>query len=142
VRGVSTLAEKQLSGDNVGMNDEQPTAEQPIEAPPVEARRDEAQPVERQANDPRRRLRELLAIPDRERTDALWDELIALEIQLAPGNRAQSPQADVGRRQEPGQRQESGRRPEQQARRQEPTSGKRPGKRFFKKPKRGPSFPN
>lgn len=38
-------------------------------------------------SDPRRRLRELLAIPDRDRSDALWDELIELEIQLAPGNR-------------------------------------------------------
>jgi hypothetical protein len=124
------------------MDDKQPTAEQPIDAPPVEAQRTEVQPGERQPHDPRRRLRELLAIPDRDRTDALWDELIALEIQLAPGNRAQPPQADGGRRQEPGQRQEQGRRPEQQARRQEPGSGKRPGKRFFKKPKRGPSGPN
>jgi hypothetical protein len=38
--------------------------------------------------DPRRRLRELLAIPERDRTDAQWDEIVELEIQLAPGNRA------------------------------------------------------
>lgn len=38
--------------------------------------------------DPRRRIRELLAIPDRDRTDAEWDELNELEIQTAPGNRA------------------------------------------------------
>ena len=37
--------------------------------------------------DPRRRLRELLAIPERDRTDAQWDEINELEIQLAPGNR-------------------------------------------------------
>jgi len=37
--------------------------------------------------DPRRRLRELLTIPERDRTDAQWDEIIELEIQLAPGNR-------------------------------------------------------
>lgn len=37
--------------------------------------------------DPRRRLRELLAIPERDRTDAEWDEINELEIQLAPGNR-------------------------------------------------------
>lgn len=37
--------------------------------------------------DPRRRLRELLAIPERDRSDAQWDEIIELEIQLAPGNR-------------------------------------------------------
>lgn len=37
--------------------------------------------------DPRRRIRELLSIPDRDRTDAEWDELNELEIQTAPGNR-------------------------------------------------------
>lgn len=36
---------------------------------------------------PRRRMQQLLAIPDRDRTDAEWDELNELEIQLAPGNR-------------------------------------------------------
>lgn len=38
--------------------------------------------------DPRRRIRELLTIPDRDRTDAEWDELNELEIQTAPGNRS------------------------------------------------------
>ena len=43
-------------------------------------------------NDPqpidiRRRIRELLSIPDRDRTDAEWDELNELEIRTAPGNR-------------------------------------------------------
>lgn len=37
--------------------------------------------------DPRRRLRELLSVPERDRTDAQWDEINELEIQLAPGNR-------------------------------------------------------
>jgi len=124
------MAGKRSSEDNALMNDEKPIPELPIEAPPLEP----------QAQDPRRRLRELLAIPDRERTDAVWDEIIALEIELAPGNRATSPQADVGRRPEPGRRQESGRRPEQ-ARRQEPGSGAKPAKRFFKKHKRGPGTP-
>src|SRR5258706_9780879 len=36
---------------------------------------------------PRRRLQELLAIPDSQRTEAQWDELNELEIKLAPGNR-------------------------------------------------------
>ena len=40
-----------------------------------------------QPNDARRRLRELLSVPERERTDEQWDEIIELEIQLAPGNR-------------------------------------------------------
>jgi hypothetical protein len=37
--------------------------------------------------DPRRRLRELLSVPERDRTDPQWDEINELEIQLAPGNR-------------------------------------------------------
>jgi hypothetical protein len=41
-----------------------------------------------QPNDPRRRLRELLSIPERDRTEEQWDEIVELEIQLAPGNRA------------------------------------------------------
>lgn len=41
-----------------------------------------AQPI-----DTKRRLRELLSIPERDRTDEQWDEIIELEIQLAPGNR-------------------------------------------------------
>lgn len=40
--------------------------------------------------DTRRRLRELLSIPERDRSDEQWDEIIELEIQLAPGNRASS----------------------------------------------------
>lgn len=42
---------------------------------------------QQQGPSPRRRLQELLAIPDSQRTDAQWDELIELEIQMAPGNR-------------------------------------------------------
>ena len=38
----------------------------------------------------RRRLKELLAVPERDRTDAQWDELAELELQLAPGNRIES----------------------------------------------------
>jgi hypothetical protein len=37
--------------------------------------------------DSRRRLRELLSVPERDRSDEQWDEIIELEIQLAPGNR-------------------------------------------------------
>lgn len=45
-------------------------------------------PVQSQpAFDPRRRIRELMSIPERDRTDAEWDELNELEIQTAPGNR-------------------------------------------------------
>jgi hypothetical protein len=41
--------------------------------------------------DLRRRLRELLAVPERDRTDAQWDELIEIEVRLAPGNRLEAP---------------------------------------------------
>uniref|UniRef100_Q47A91 Uncharacterized protein n=1 Tax=Dechloromonas aromatica (strain RCB) TaxID=159087 RepID=Q47A91_DECAR len=59
------------------MNDTNP--ENPPENPPAVA-------VAPQV-DTRRRLRELLSVPERDRTDEQWDEIIELEIQLAPGNR-------------------------------------------------------
>ena len=37
------------------------------------------------------RLQELLAVPDRDRTEEEWDELIELEITLAPENRSNRP---------------------------------------------------
>ena len=58
------------------------TPENPPEDPPVVA-----QPAVAPPNDNRRRLRELLSIPERDRSDEQWDEIIELEIQLAPGNR-------------------------------------------------------
>jgi hypothetical protein len=36
---------------------------------------------------PRARLQQLLAVPERDRTDEQWDELNELEIMLASGNR-------------------------------------------------------
>ena len=47
----------------------------------------ESQPAPAPQFDARRRLRELLSTPERDRTDEQWDEIIELEIQLAPGNR-------------------------------------------------------
>jgi hypothetical protein len=42
-------------------------------------------------------MRELMSIPERDRTDAQWDELNELEIQFAPGNRATAgPAGPVG----------------------------------------------
>lgn len=127
------------------MNKEQSTPEQQTVVPAAEGQRAEAQPLESRAPeakpaDPRRRLRELLAIPDRDRSDAIWDEIIGLEIELAPANRAPPAQGDPGRRPEPGRRMEPGRRPEQ-GRRHDPASGAKPGKRFFRKPRRGPGGP-
>ena len=37
------------------------------------------------------RLRELLAIPERQRTEAQWDEINELEIMLTPANRVGAP---------------------------------------------------
>jgi hypothetical protein len=62
----------------------QPASEAAAPAPAPQA------PVPQQASqsfDPRRRLRELLSVPERDRTDPQWDEINELEIQLAPGNR-------------------------------------------------------
>jgi len=46
---------------------------------------------------PRRRLQELLAIPERQRTDAEWDEINELEIKLASANREDAPEQGVRR---------------------------------------------
>lgn len=133
------------SGDNTSMNEEQPidppqpvavVETAPSEQPPPGPVRNE--PL---APDPRRRLRELLVIPDHQRTDAIWDEIIELEITLAPGNRIQGApgvQQESGRRQGAGQGQ--GRRPEQ-PRRPDAIPGAKPAKRFFKKSKRPPGSP-
>lgn len=159
----------------------EPVPEAPVEAPPVSAvqQQEEAvitveveasRPAAPPLPDPRRRLRELLAIPDRERTDALWDELIELEIQLAPGNRALPPGTEPGRSpKQPARFANPGRRPEPSGPSRHnnrphgnaPGGGNgaahgapnangavpgtpgapRPGKRFFKKARRGPRPP-
>lgn len=117
-------------------------------------------------NDPqpidiRRRIRELLSIPDRDRTDAEWDELNELEIRTAPGNRDNGYPSDrpdgkrpgggfgqsrrqgphgkknVGPRPEPRQQMQENRpesvRPEGSAR---PEGQNRPPKRQHRRPKR------
>jgi hypothetical protein len=62
---------------------------------------------------PRRRLQALLAIPDSQRSEAEWDELVELEISLAPGNRADgAPRQDMPRQtQQPRQNNNPGRNP-------------------------------
>lgn len=69
---------------------------------------------------PRARLQALLAIPERQRTDAEWDELNELEIKLAAGNREGAPQQNPrgnapvqgGGQPRPGGGQNQGRRPQ------------------------------
>lgn len=53
-------------------------------------------PVPNPGLDARRRLRELLSVPERDRSDEQWDEIIELEIQLAPGNRISGNEAPLG----------------------------------------------
>jgi hypothetical protein len=50
---------------------------------------------EPQPTSPPARLQALLAIPERQRTDAQWDELNELEIMLAAGNRQGAPDQNV-----------------------------------------------
>lgn len=79
--------------------------------------------------DSRRRLRELLAIPERDRTDEQWDELIEIEITLAPGNRESERPSDRQPERQPEKRHGGpapGRRPEQRKPR---PSGQRPDPR-------------
>lgn len=106
--------------------------------------------------DPRRRIRELLAIPERDRTDAEWDELNELEIRTAPGNREsdrtaverhpEKRQGNVAHGRRPdrnqgaknnGQRQEA--RPD--ARPLEARPDGRPPKRQHRRPKRPAEVP-
>ncbi|MEO8409441.1 MAG: hypothetical protein ABI478_02640 [Propionivibrio sp.] len=120
-----------------------------------------------QPNDPRRRIRELMAIPERDRTDAEWEELNELEIRTAPGNRQtqQTRDADSGgntsynakydraggkhahvsgqprrpdRNNQPGKN--NGPRPDSRPQ-QEGRSDQRPAKRQHRRPKRPPGPP-
>lgn len=52
---------------------------------------------EQQTISPRQRLKELLSIPERQRTDAQWDEINELEIALASANRVDAPDPGVRR---------------------------------------------
>lgn len=102
----------------------------------------EPQPI-----DPRRRIRELLAIPERDRTDEQWDELNELEIRTAPGNREsdRQPGSPEGRQGFSGQGRRSerhqgvknnGPRPEARAQDSDGRPDGRPSKRQHRRPKR------
>lgn len=67
-----------------GANGDQPVAPAEAVASPAPAVPQAPSPP---PFDARRRLRELLSIPESQRTDPQWDEIIELEVQLAPGNR-------------------------------------------------------
>ena len=77
---------------------------------------------------PHDRLQQLLAIPDRQRTDAQWEEINDLEIRLAAGNRASTPEAGARRG------------TAATASRPNPSvgaQGKKSGRRFTKRPPKG-----
>jgi hypothetical protein len=86
---------------------------------------------EQQPMSPRQRLQALLAIPERQRTDAQWDELIELEIMLAPGNREGAPQpgGGGGGRRNPNPQQGGHAKPGGGV-----PHGKKSGKKFHKRP--------
>lgn len=83
---------------------------------------------------PRRRLQELLAIPDNQRTEAQWDELNELEIKLAPGNREPGNREDHGDQGPPRNNQQpNAGRGEPRGGQGQP-AGKRPARKFHKRP--------
>lgn len=87
-----------------------------------------------QPNSSRARLRELLAIPERQRTEAQWDEINELEIAMAPGNREGAPMQGQPRR-------HGGMMPSnynsQQPGGGAPHGKKKPMKKFHKRPSKG-----
>ena len=87
---------------------------------------------------PRARLQQLQAIPERQRTDAEWDELNELEIMLASGNREGAPQQ--GGRNNPQQQSPGGGHPRPGGGGgQQHHGGKKPDRNFHRRqPKRGP----
>ena len=107
---------------------------------------DDMQPI-----DMRRRIRELLSIPERDRSDAEWDELNELEIRTAPGNRDYDRSQERQGDRRPGITIGPGRRPERNGKPQggksgnllRPQSDNRPdgGGRLLKRQHRRPKRP-
>lgn len=119
--------------DNGVMNENEMTPGQTPEEQPEQSPQAEPHPPGPSIPDPRRRLRELMTVPERDRSDAVWDEIIELEIQLAPGNRATGPQPQGMRHQDVGRGQDM--RRQGMMPQQERNFGGKPGKRFSKQPK-------
>jgi hypothetical protein len=84
------------------------------------------QPSNEESQDPHRRLRELLAVPDRDRSDVIWGEINLLEIKVAFRKREMSSQAIPLNNQS------------QLPHRHSPANGRKPEKRYIKK--QPPSF--
>lgn len=86
---------------------------------------------EQQPISPRRRLQELLAIPERLRTDEQWDELNELEIALASVNRTEAREPGV-RRNAPPPSDHS--KPHGPRGPRADVQGKKPARKFHKRP--------
>ena len=90
-----------------------------------------------QSNAPRTRLQVLRAIPERDRTEAEWDELNELEIMLAAENRQVIPHGHgqgQGQGQGQGMRQKGGGSGHSAPK--GPPHGKQPDRKFHKRPRR------
>jgi hypothetical protein len=99
-----------------------------------ESHPDNPAPAAPSAVSPQVRLQQLLAIPDKQRTDEQWDELNELEIKLASVNRQGAPQQGAQRQGgAPSQRQDhrggGGRNNQNNPRNQQ-------GKKFHRRPPR------
>lgn len=97
-------------------------------------------PTSPQPTSPRQRLNTLLAIPERERTDAEWDEINELEIILAPGNREDAPRQSQSQPQQP-RRNNTGAAPNGFAKPATGTPHKKPFKKQRKPPRSRPPTP-
>lgn len=83
---------------------------------------------------PQRRLQELMSIPERQRTDAEWDEINELEITLASVNRTEN--------RDPGARRNapvSNHPPKSGGGGGGGAQGKKPARKFHKRPPKGPA---
>ncbi len=81
-------------------------------------------------------MQALLAIPEGQRTDAQWDELNELEIELASGNRQNAPQQQGARQSNNGQ---PGGQPQQGQPGQQQRPGGQNGRKFRRFHKRRPN---
>jgi hypothetical protein len=111
-------------------NKEQNGNEAPPQTASQQAAPQQQPPQQQQAPSGKQRLRELLAIPERQRTDEEWDELNELEISLAQGNREGAPDPQQGNRQkQQGQPGGGKQNPGGQRKRDQFQKGKRPPRR-------------
>ena len=81
---------------------------------------------EKQSGSPRQRLQALLAIPERLRSDAQWDEINELEIVLSAANRKDSRESGARRSRTPTS--------DEQPKPSGGVPGKKPFRKFGKRP--------